>query len=409
MESFRKLGISEAILKAIANAKFEKPSEIQEKAIPAVLAGKDIIAGSATGSGKTLTFGAGIIQNLEKKNHVQALVLTPTRELAEQITRALYKFSKFKPLRFVPIYGGLSINPQIEQLRTADVVIATPGRLKDHLERGTIRLDGIKILVIDEADRMFEMGFVKDVEDIIKKCNRSRQTMLFSATITQEVNHIARKYMNNPVEISAESFVDPKKLIQVYYDADAKNKFSLLVHLLKHEEAGLIMVFCNTRRNVNFVVNNLKSVGIPAHAIHGGFAQGKRNTVLEQFHSHTVTVLVCTDVAARGLDIPGVSHVYNYDIPGESKLYIHRVGRTARAGEKGKAINILTREQHQNFAEVLRDYDFEITKENTPQIEQMEIKWTERPRSGAFRGRQMGARPGFRGRRKRFVGPSYGR
>ena len=420
MESFRKLGIAEPIIKAIANEKFEIPSEIQEKAIPAALSGKDIIAGSATGSGKTLVFGADIIQNTEKEGKLRALVLTPTRELADQITKALYRFSKYKHLKIVPIYGGVSINPQIEQLRNADVVVATPGRLMDHMKRNTMNLRGIKILVIDEADRMFDMGFIRDVEMIIRECPRDRQTLLFSATITKEVNHLAAKYMRNPLEIAAASFVDPKKLIQVYYDIDNRNKFSLLVHLLKHEKSGLVMVFCNTRGSVNFVVGNLQSVGIPAQAMHGGFAQGKRSSVLESFHAQTVTILVCTDVAARGLDIPGVSHIYNYDIPADSKLYIHRVGRTARAGADGIAVNLVSREQHQNFAGVIKDNDFDIKKVITPEFERVNIEWKERPRfSGGGRpgfGHRSGfggrpgfgrSRSGFRGRKKKFAGPRY--
>lgn len=384
METFRKLGIIEPILKTIEEQGFEVPSEIQEKSIPLVLAGHDVIAGSATGSGKTLAFGSGIIQNSERGKGIQSLVLTPTRELAQQITEALRKFSKYKHLSIVVVYGGVSIGPQIHQLRTADSVIGTPGRILDHLQRSTIRLNHVKILVLDEADRMLDMGFIDDVEKIIRKCPMQRQTLLFSATIPEDIRRLADKYMKNPTKISAESYVDPKKLAQEYYDVKNNLKFSLLVHLLKNEKSGLVMVFCNSRVTVNFVSRNLKSAGIETHALHGGFSQGKRSSTMIRFHSKKAWVLVCTDVASRGLDIPGVSHIYNYDIPKESKQYIHRIGRTARAGKEGKAINLLSENDHDNFSRILREYDVNIVKKEKPYIERINIRRTERP---MFKGR----------------------
>ena len=374
MENFRELGIIEPILRVIQEERFEKPSEIQQKSTSLVLSGRDVVAGSATGSGKTLVFGSGVIQHCERGKGIQALILTPTRELAEQVTRALIKFSTYKPLHIVDIYGGLSISPQIEELRTADVVVGTPGRILDHLQRGTINFSRVKILVLDEADRMLDMGFIRDVERIISRCPRQRQTLLFSATIPEDLVHLSRRYMNSPVNVSAEPYVDQSKLRQVYYDVEDNLKFSLLVHLLKHEKAGLAMIFCNTRRTTNVVARNLAYAGIDAHAIHGGFSQQKRSAVMKQFNSSGSYVLVCTELAARGLDIPGVSCVYNYDIPKESKQYIHRIGRTARAGREGKAINILSRRDHENFARVLRDNAVEITKETRPYVEQIKMR-----------------------------------
>ncbi len=380
MGYFRKLGIIEPILRSIKEENFEKPTEIQEKSIPLVLAGKDVIAEAATGSGKTLAFASDIIKNSEKGNGIQALILTPTRELAEQNAKALNKFSKYKPLEIIAIYGGLSINPQIRGLRTADIVIGTPGRILDHIERRTIRLDNVKILVLDEADRMLDMGFIEDVERIIKECPKTRQTLLFSATISADISHLARKYMNDPVKVSAEPYVDPKKLTQVYYDVPDNLKFSLLIHLLKHEKSGLVMVFCNTKKNTDFVANNLQSAGIDALAIHGGFSQEKRNMAMKQFHSQKAHVLVCTDVAARGLDIRDVSHVYNYDIPREGKQYIHRIGRTARAGKEGIAINLLSPRDYDNFRRVLSDNAVDITREEMPDVEKIRIRWMEKPK-----------------------------
>lgn len=388
MEQFRKLGIIEPILKAIEEEKFEQPTEIQEKSVPLILVGKDVIAGSATGSGKTLAFASGIIESSEKGAGIQALVLTPTRELAQQVAEALRNFSKYKPLtlKIIVVYGGVSINPQIDKLRTADIVIGTPGRTLDHIGRRTIKLNNVKILVLDEADRMLDMGFIDDVEKIIRECPIKRQTLLFSATISREIARLAQRYMKKPVEVSAEAYVDPKKLTQVYYDVPDNLKFSLLVHLLKHEKAGLVMVFCNTRKNVDFVANNLKCEGIDAHAIHGGFTQDKRDRTMKLFHSQKACVLVCTDVASRGLDIQGVSHIYNYDIPTDSKDYIHRIGRTARAGEEGKAINILSSSDYDDFRRVERDYEVDVFEEKMPEVERVKIKWTETPSQKDRRG-----------------------
>lgn len=400
MTQFRKLGITEPVLKVIENENFKEPSEIQRKAIPLVLGGRDVVAGSATGSGKTLVFGSGIIQNSERGGGIQSLILTPTRELTVQNTRALRKFSKYKPLNIISVYGGVSIGPQIEGLKTADVVIGTPGRVLDHIGRRTIDLRKVKILVLDEADTMLDMGFIEDVEKIIRSCPRNRQTLLFSATITMDVAHLARDYMDDPVDVSAENYIDADKLEQVYYDVPDNLKFSLLVHLLREEEGGLVMVFCNTREYVDFVADNLERAGVKAMAIHGGLTQDKRNRVMEKFHSNEVYVLVCTDVAARGLDIRGVSHIYNYDIPKDSKQYIHRVGRTARAGKRGKAISILGERDYENFRRVLQDSELDIERAERPRVERIRTMRNQRRRMPSSR-RDFTGRDHGRGRRHR--------
>lgn len=403
MENFRKLGLSEQILKSLKEHEFETPSEIQEKTIPLVLQGKDVIAGASTGSGKTLAFGSAIIQNCKKDFGIQALVLTPTRELAEQISKALKRFSKHSPLSIIPVYGGVSINPQIEDMESAEVVIGTPGRILDHLERGTIDLSRLKILVLDEADRMLDMGFREDVEKIIFQCPTKRQTLLFSATISQDITRLANKYMKDPEEISAEQYVDASKLVQFYYDIEDNLKYSLLVNLIQNEDAKLIMVFCNTRRNVDFVANNLAANGIDALPIHGGFSQEKRNKIMEKFHGKKVQVLICTDIAARGLDIKGVSHVYNYDIPPDSKEYIHRIGRTARAGTEGKVINIVASRDYENFRCVLKNDELKITRLEPPEnLERIRIKWMPERRT------ERSYRSGYEGRGIRSGSSSYG-
>jgi ATP-dependent RNA helicase DeaD len=398
MDKFKRLGIIQPILRVIEEERFEQPTEIQVKAIPLVLTDKDVIAGSATGSGKTLVFGSDIIQNIKGGNGIQALILTPTRELAQQVSKALKKFSKYKPLNVACVYGGVSINPQIHALRRADVVVGTPGRILDHIQRKTIYLGKVKILVLDEADRMLDMGFIDDVEKIIRQCPHERQTLLFSATITNAVDRLSKRYMNRPAKVSAELHVDPSKLSQVYYNVQDNMKFSLLVHLLKHEDADLVIVFCNTRKNTDFVEKNLKLNGVNALAIHGGFSQDRRDKAISDFHSKNIHVLVCTDVAARGLDISGISHVYNYDIPKDSKDYIHRIGRTARAGKGGKAINVLAKRDWDHFARVIRENNLDISKENTPPIKRATIGWKEQPRRrGNFRRGGSGHRGPSRG------------
>ncbi|MBC8494919.1 DEAD/DEAH box helicase, partial [archaeon] len=374
MEKFKALGLNENLLRILGEMHFKEPTEIQEKAIPLALAGKDIIGGSATGSGKTLAFGASILQNIKYNDGIQAIILTPTRELAEQVSSSLRNFAKYTPCEVVPIYGGVDIERQMRQLSTANIVVGTPGRVLDHISRRTLNLTEIKTLVLDEVDRMFDMGFQDDVERIIQECPKKRQTMLFSATISRDIDYLAKKHTKDATEIAVESYVDASQLTQVYYDVPSRLKFSLLVQLLKAEKTELVMIFSNTKRNADFIAKNLKLHGIDAHVVHGGLTQSRRNANLKDFHKGHVNVLVCTDVAARGLDIKNVSHVYNYDIPKTSSDYIHRIGRTARAGADGKAISILTDRDYDNFRAVKRDASLDIQPEELPEIQTLQIQ-----------------------------------
>ncbi len=405
MENFRKLGICEEILKVLKEVKFEKPSEIQEKSVPLVVAGKDVIACAATGSGKTLAFGSGIIQNVESGKGVQAIVLTPTRELAQQVKESLQFFSKYKELNFAEVYGGVSFNPQVREIKNSEVVVGTPGRILDHLSQNTLSLDKIKILVLDEADRMLDMGFIRDIKKILNYCNKDRQTLLFSATITPEIANISRDFMNNAQEISAERNVDPTKLKQVFYDVPDYDKFSLLTHLIKNDPSKLVMVFCNTKRNVDFIAYNLKHNGVKALAIHGGHSQNKRTDTMDQFKDMNFQVLVCTDVAARGLDIKNVSHVYNYDSPADSSQYIHRIGRTARAGKEGIAVTILGSRDYENFSPIRREH-LEIERLDLPVFEKALMERKDRIRVGRIDGR--GSRGGGFSRGGDSRGRSFG-
>ena len=370
MKLFEKFGLSHELLTSIEQMGINTPTQIQGLSIPSIMQGKDVIGESATGSGKTLAFGCGIIEKVIPGKGLQALIMTPTRELAEQVKNNLRQLTR--KLKVITVYGGVAIHPQIDGLRKAEVVVATPGRLLDHLQRGTVDTSKIKVLVMDEADRMFDMGFIDDVEKIISQCPKKRQTMFFSATISERVKQLGKRHMVTPSIVAAKNQVDPSKLTQVYYNVERGMKLSLLVHLLKQEKLGLVMVFCNTRKTVDFIVKNLKGNEVKAIAIHGGLSQNKRTKTIETFNDGKVAVLVCTDVAARGLHIDNVSHIYNFDIPKDAKDYVHRIGRTARAGEEGKAVNILADVDHDNFSRVIREYsDFKIKCEEKPHVKRI--------------------------------------
>lgn len=368
MKTFEELGVREDLLTAIKKIGFYEPTEIQTASIPLILAGKDIIAGSNTGSGKTFAFGAGVIQQLHPQGGVQALILVPTRELAEQMLHAFQSFCKKTPIRIAAVYGGVAIGPQFKALRQSEIVIGTPGRTLDHLERRTLKLDRVKHLVLDEADRMLDMGFLPDIKRILKQSPTEKQVLLFSATMPTEIKKLAGQFMNNPEHINLAEQVDPSKLSQETYLVNGKSKQELLTHLIREEnEKELVIVFCNTRSQVDNTTKRLKKEGIKATAIHGGLSQNQRLRVIKVFNSkNNLNVLVCTDVAARGLDIPGVTHVYNYDIPREPKQYIHRIGRTARAGADGKAINLVSERDMGNYRQVLRNNSLKIPQLDVP-------------------------------------------
>jgi ATP-dependent RNA helicase DeaD len=405
MESFRNLGLSEPIIKAAKGMGFATPTDIQLQTIPHVLAGKDVIAGSATGSGKTFAFGAPLVQLIEPGKGIQAMILAPTRELAEQIQNALIDFSRHQRLRIIAIYGGVSFGPQFAGLKTADIVVGTPGRMLDHLERKSLRLDRVRHIVLDEADRMLDMGFLKDVSSLMQACTANSQTLLFSATLSPELETLSRKFMHHPERVALESVVDPAKLSQVTYEAAPGMKYSLLVYLLRKEDAKLVMVFSNSRKGVDVLTKNLKTQGVHALAIHGGLSQAQRNHVIGEFNRRDTYVLICTEVAARGLDIPGVSHVYNYDFPRESKQYIHRIGRTARAGAEGKAINLISAEDRANYRKAMHDNGLDVAVKEMPHLMRVEanVKDSYSPAMGFGGGRA----PGFA--RKRFSAPQGSR
>jgi ATP-dependent RNA helicase DeaD len=369
---FEELKISKKLIDKTREKKFEELTLIQEKCCPEIINGKDVVGQAETGSGKTLAFCLPILDKIILGEGLQCVILTPTRELCVQVTDVFVDFGEALGVKTTSVYGGVGIDPQIKKIRSSEVVVATPGRMLDHLRRRTIDFKNVRFLVIDETDKMLDMGFIEDVEKIIRYAPKNRQTLMFSATIMGSIHRLMNKHLNNPVIIKTQSQVDKSKMTQVYYDIyQQDNKFSLLVHLLKENTVGLSIVFCATRRESDIVARNLRQQGVNATAIHGGMSQNKRSQSLDSLRNEKTDVLVATDVAARGLDIKNVTHIYHYDVPKTSIEYIHRIGRTARAGEKGKAITLLTEPDHDNFRRVQSNDELEIERADVPDFKKV--------------------------------------
>lgn len=343
---------------------------VQKKIIPAIFEKRDIFAQSETGSGKTISYAIPIIERLQQKDGISTLVLVPTRELCVQITGEFIKFSDGRQRGAItPVYGGVSLSNQIKKLRNTNIIIATPGRLIDLLNRNALRLDRIKYLVLDEADRMLDMGFLRDVENIIKRIPEHRQTMLFSATFSREITALSRKYLKDPLHVQLDAAVKPEFLSQTYYKTTKEDKLPLLIQLMK-KERDLSLVFCNRKHITSKLARTLNGHGINAKCLHGDLTQAQRERVTSEFRHKKINVLIATDVASRGLHINDISHVYNYEIPKDVDSYTHRVGRTARAGNKGEAISLVTGgEDEKFFKQILFMYKGVITlKSIKPEI-----------------------------------------
>ncbi|MEK6974070.1 MAG: DEAD/DEAH box helicase [Nanoarchaeota archaeon] len=371
MKNMDGIKLQPELSKAISDLGFDEWTEIQIKTIPLIQQGLDLIGQSKTGSGKTVAFGFPVLEKVVHNQGIQCLVLVPTRELCEQVITELRKFSKYKKLNILPVYGGVSMNFQVHNIPKADIIVGTPGRTLDHLDRRTLRLDKVKILVLDEADKMFEMGFIDDIKKIISYTPKQRQTLLFSATISKDVYGIAKHYMKDPQKIKAQSYVEETLLTQYYYNVNDRDKFSLLVHLLKKEYRGVTIIFCATRNRVDQLSRNLYKQGIQSQKIHGGLSQNRRKDAMQMFHEKKTNILVASDVAARGLDIKDVNHIINYDTPKTSKEYIHRIGRTARAGSKGNVVSLISGQDHDNFRRVLEDPAIKVERLETSDFERV--------------------------------------
>ncbi|CAN5819799.1 hypothetical protein BH20CHL4_BH20CHL4_14470 [soil metagenome] len=343
--TFADLGLGEALLKSVRDVGYEAPSPIQIITIPAMLKGGDIIAQAQTGSGKTAAFGLPIIEQLDGRDrHVQAMILAPTRELAIQVAEALHKYGKQKHIETLPIYGGQPYERQFRGLqRGPQIVVGTPGRVMDHMRRGTLNLDHIKFFVLDEADEMLDMGFVEDIEWILEHVPNERQTALFSATMPPRIVQLAKRYLKDP-----EQLVVPGKQMtvpltrQTYYEVPRARKIDALTRILDAETPPLVMIFCRTKHGVDELGEALMARGFAAETLHGDLSQAQRDRVMKRFRSGQADILVATDVAARGLDVPEVSHVFNFDIPESPEAYVHRIGRTGRAGRAGEAVTLVT-------------------------------------------------------------------
>ena len=340
---FRDLGLNAPILRALEEQGYVKPSPIQEKAIPPALAGRDVLGCAQTGTGKTCAFATPILQRLEAqtglRRPIRALILTPTRELAIQIGESFEAYGKYLKLRHAVIFGGVGQNPQVEALkRGVDILVATPGRLMDLRDQGFVSLEALEIFVLDEADRMLDMGFIHDVRKILKWLPERKQTLFFSATMPPEITDLVNSLLKNPVKVAVNPISSPVEVIrQSVYLVDKGNKTALLAHLMEEKRAKNALVFTRTKHGANKVARDLGKAGISAAAIHGNKSQTARQQALSDFKAGRVRCLVATDIAARGLDIDDVDVVFNYDVPDENEYYVHRIGRTGRAKRHGVA------------------------------------------------------------------------
>lgn len=351
MQEFAALGLGPQALHAIADLSYSTPTPIQRQAIPLLLGGRDVIAQAPTGTGKTAAYGLPMIERLDENELLpQALVVVPTRELAIQVSEALHTFGKYRDIVTLPIYGGQPYERQLRALaRGVQVVVGTPGRLLDHVRRKTLDLSGVRLVVLDEADEMLDMGFIDDIEALLAELPAAHQSALFSATIPPRVARLAQQYQQQPehISVAAREAVAPQ-VRQVYYEVPYPAKLEALARILDYQEPESAIVFVRTRRDADMLAEQLTGVGYVAQAIHGEIPQAQREHVLRRFRSGHTQLLVATDVAARGLDIPDVSHVINYDLPLEPDAYVHRIGRTGRAGRSGEALTLVTpRERRQ--------------------------------------------------------------
>lgn len=342
------LALSKPMISLLEKNGITTPTPIQLELIPAIMAGRDVLAQSETGSGKTLSFAIPIIEKMQRKDGLKALVLVPTRELCTQIATEFVKFSQGKSLGITSVYGGVSISNQVKKMKSTNIIIATPGRLLDLLERKAVSLGEIQYLVFDEADRMLDMGFIKDIERILKHVPAIRQTVLCSATVSREISHLSQKYLRNPKTVALASEVKPEFLRQTYYQTNSEQKMPLLIELLKHDR-DLALVFCNRKHITAKLAKKLSAQGVHARCLNGDMSQPQRERVTADFRLKKFSVLVATDVAARGLHIDNITHVYNYEIPKDVESYTHRVGRTARAGKRGEAISLVASEEERKF------------------------------------------------------------
>jgi len=396
-KAFLQLGVSEPLTEQLHLQGIIEPTPVQNAAIPMLLNNKDVIAKAQTGTGKTLAFTLPILQQIRTdKEHIQALILTPTRELAIQITAEVKKLASSVQATVLAAYGGQDVDAQVKKLKKAPhIVVATPGRLIDHMRRGNINLGKISYLVLDEADQMLHMGFLPEVESIIVQTPRARQTMLFSATMPDAIRKLAEQYMNQPAHIDIKStHVTLDNIKQRVIETTDRGKQDALLELLQTQQPFLAVIFCRTKVRAKKLNQALQEVGYNCDELHGDLTQAKREQVMKKFRDMRLQILIATDVAARGLDVEGVSHVYNYDIPLDAESYIHRIGRTGRAGQSGTAITFTTQHDEGKLAAIERGISARIPRRKA--------EGSHSEGGAAFERGRRGDRNNDRGRRERF-------
>ena len=398
--SFDNLGLSAELLRAVADQGYSEPTPVQSQAIPVIIQGKDILAGAQTGTGKTAGFTLPVLQHLsgatpgKGRRPVRALILTPTRELAAQVGESVETYGKYLPLTSTVIFGGVKINPQIQRLRAGvDIVVATPGRLLDHVSQRTLDLSAVEILVLDEADRMLDMGFIHDIRKILGLLPKRRQNLLFSATYSNDIRKLADKLLDAPVLIEVARRNVPAELVeQVVHPVDRERKRELLSFMVGSQNWRQVLVFTRTKHGANRLSQQLEKDGISSAAIHGNKSQGARTRALANFKRGEVRVLVATDIAARGLDIDQLPHVVNYELPNVPEDYVHRIGRTGRAGNEGQAVSLVCVDEHKLLGDIERLLKRDLSKivipgyEPDPSIRAQPIQ----------KGRNSGGKPGSR-------------
>ena len=373
---FTELGLSYEIMKAVDDMGFEVATPIQKNAIPEIMQGKDIIGRAQTGTGKTAAFGIPLLEKIDENlKKPQAIILCPTRELAIQVSRELKNLARYKHgIQTLPVYGGQSIGKQIQALnRGAQIIIGTPGRVMDHMRRGTLKLNNIDFLVLDEVDVMLDMGFIDDIETILRDIPEDRQTLFFSATIPKSIHKLSKRYQKNSqfIKVAKEKMTVPS-IDQYYLKIKRKNKFMALTRLLEYHNPNLALVFCNTRKMVDELTSELMADGYLVDGLHGGLNQNQRDRVMSAFRDKRIKVLVATDVAARGIDVDNVEAVFNFDLPQDTDYYVHRIGRTGRAGNSGKAFSFVARRDNNQLKKIRRHTKSRIDQGNIPTLNDIE-------------------------------------
>jgi ATP-dependent RNA helicase RhlE len=408
---FSELGLSAELLRATEKQGYVEATPIQQQAIPLILEGHDLLAGAQTGTGKTAGFTLPLLQRLQNaapqgNKRVRALILVPTRELAAQVAESVEDYGRYLPFTSTVIFGGVSINPQISKLRRGvDIVIATPGRLLDHMERGTIRLDSVETLVLDEADRMLDMGFIRDIRKVLKVIPKNRQNLLFSATFSTEIKQLANELLNAPMEIQvARQNTTAEQISQVVHPVDRSRKRELLSHMIGLGNWQQVLVFTRTKHLANRLSQQLEQDGISSAAIHGNKSQGARTRALADFKKGGIRVLVATDIAARGLDIEQLPHVVNFELPNVPEDYVHRIGRTGRAGLDGEAISLVCVDEKKLLADIEKLQKCSIEKVIIPGYEPDESIKAEPIKNGGNNNSGRNSRSNNRGRNNQSQG-----